>query len=629
MLLILSFLMLLMASSNHVFGQNNGAMLPWARPNFITAAGALAANGFVCTTTTGTTTPLATFSEQTLTTANANPITLNAAGLPVSGANEIRIFLQSDSYRIAVYAAGTGNTCNGVTVGTLIRQMDNVYDLALLMTDDFNPTILDNVVHCAQYAGATAGARMVAAIAALPATGGTVDCRGLEGAQTVSQNIFANNTRCFTLLLGAATYSASVTQAPTCSGSTGFRIIANNTTWRMTAATTAWRFGSNSAPTYSQDSILMESLRIECNSSGTIGILLQNTHFDSFNDLNINDCTTAGVIINDEEYDITFRNLHVQDSGRGVRIYNFASLGDRDKITFVNADITDNTNECMLIEAAVSVTILGGSFERCTVGIALTANNRNISIIGAHFESNTVAEIDCYKDAVGSAASCVSGMSIIGGWFNATTVVGSRAIRIRGGASITITGIFSQNHTIAGIDLDNTGLSSTVNTNIWLNSSGINDTTPIRLDDGARLRAQVIAEVRGLGATAQTVYTAAGSGGTATAWTTGADSGNGICTGAAYTIYSDTAAAYRYCIDGSGHLLPAAATNTLNLGSATRQFAAINARAWLSDGVTQANLGAEANGTMRYCSDCTIANPCAGGGTGALAKRLSGAWVCN
>lgn len=46
-------------------------------------------------------------------------------------------------------------------------------------------------------------------------------------------------------------------------------------------------------------------------------------------------------------------------------------------------------------------------------------------------------------------------------------------------------------------------------------------------------------------------------------------------------------------------------------------------------GVTQASLGADVNGTIRYCSDCTIANPCAGAGTGALAKRLNGVWVCN
>lgn len=42
-----------------------------------------------------------------------------------------------------------------------------------------------------------------------------------------------------------------------------------------------------------------------------------------------------------------------------------------------------------------------------------------------------------------------------------------------------------------------------------------------------------------------------------------------------------------------------------------------------------ANLGAPANGTFCYCSDCTIASPCASGGTGAWAKRLNATWVCN
>ncbi|TSA53233.1 MAG: hypothetical protein D4R44_04060 [Actinobacteria bacterium] len=46
-------------------------------------------------------------------------------------------------------------------------------------------------------------------------------------------------------------------------------------------------------------------------------------------------------------------------------------------------------------------------------------------------------------------------------------------------------------------------------------------------------------------------------------------------------------------------------------------------------GQTFANIGTPANGTIAYCSDCTIANPCVGGGTGAIGKRLNGVWVCN
>jgi hypothetical protein len=49
----------------------------------------------------------------------------------------------------------------------------------------------------------------------------------------------------------------------------------------------------------------------------------------------------------------------------------------------------------------------------------------------------------------------------------------------------------------------------------------------------------------------------------------------------------------------------------------------------ISVGITFAALGTPDNGVWIYCSDCTIANPCAGAGTGAIAKRLNGVWVCN
>lgn len=42
-----------------------------------------------------------------------------------------------------------------------------------------------------------------------------------------------------------------------------------------------------------------------------------------------------------------------------------------------------------------------------------------------------------------------------------------------------------------------------------------------------------------------------------------------------------------------------------------------------------ANLGTPRNGTVKYCADCTKATPCAARGTGALAKRLNGAWDCD
>lgn len=49
----------------------------------------------------------------------------------------------------------------------------------------------------------------------------------------------------------------------------------------------------------------------------------------------------------------------------------------------------------------------------------------------------------------------------------------------------------------------------------------------------------------------------------------------------------------------------------------------------LSAGRTFAQLpAAPGNGMMLFCSDCTVASPCAAAGTGALAIRLNGAWEC-
>lgn len=46
-------------------------------------------------------------------------------------------------------------------------------------------------------------------------------------------------------------------------------------------------------------------------------------------------------------------------------------------------------------------------------------------------------------------------------------------------------------------------------------------------------------------------------------------------------------------------------------------------------GISFANLGTPANGSVVFCPDGTIANPVAGAGTGCIAKRLNGVWVGN
>lgn len=67
---------------------------------------------------------------------------------------------------------------------------------------------LDKVRMADGFAGADACAKIVAAIADLPATGGTVDARGLGGAQSCAVNPFTGATVPITLLVGKATITS-------------------------------------------------------------------------------------------------------------------------------------------------------------------------------------------------------------------------------------------------------------------------------------------------------------------------------------------------------------------------------------------------------------------------------------
>ncbi len=86
--------------------------------------------------------------------------------------------------------------------------------------------------------------------------------------------------------------------------------------------------------------------------------------------------------------------------------------------------------------------------------------------------------------------------------------------------------------------------------------------------------------------------------------------------------------------NGGGGVLDASLSrsvaNVIQVGDgAANANGTLAARAILGTAVTFANLGTPTNGTFLFCSDCTIASPCASGGTGALAKRLNSTWVCN
>lgn len=111
------------------FAQNNGALMPYTPLQFFSASGAIASGAKLCSFAAGTTTPLATYSEQTLTTANSNPITLGATGRSAN-----RIFIRAASYKFILYAAVAGQPNVCPYNGTTIWSMDNVYDFGQLIS---------------------------------------------------------------------------------------------------------------------------------------------------------------------------------------------------------------------------------------------------------------------------------------------------------------------------------------------------------------------------------------------------------------------------------------------------------------------------------------------------------------
>lgn len=91
---------------------------------------------------------------------------------------------------------------------------------------------------------------------------------------------------------------------------------------------------------------------------------------------------------------------------------------------------------------------------------------------------------------------------------------------------------------------------------------------------------------------------------------------------------------YQFVFGSSGFSTPdiglsRSAAGVLRVTDASAGYGRVEAGRLILNAVLEADLGTVVNGTLVYCSNCTVANPCASGGTGALAKGLNGAWVCN
>lgn len=94
-----------------------GTVMPIWRPQFLDANGAPLSSGTVETYESGSSTPLATYSNEGLTVSNGTTITLNAGGFPTVAGVEVGIFLLPRAYRFVLKNSA----------GTTQRTIDGVY----------------------------------------------------------------------------------------------------------------------------------------------------------------------------------------------------------------------------------------------------------------------------------------------------------------------------------------------------------------------------------------------------------------------------------------------------------------------------------------------------------------------
>lgn len=705
--------------------RQTGSMLPYIPLEFFNASGLPNASGKVCSYAAGTTTPLSTYSDYGLTSANANPMALSAIG-QTSG----NVYLKPQRYKFVIHAAGVGNTCNGTAVGAVLRTIDNVGDVANLPT-------FDNIRLCDRFTGSTGGAKMIAAIADLPSTGGTVDCRGLEGAQSITANPFAGVTKPVALLLGCATYtSTAVITIPTYSRIEGFGCGYRRTVIKgaHTGIAVISFLGQNNAE--------LKNIIIQGDSSTTpkTGVLLARSSAaptDPAIQINIENVFIDGYFSKAGYYSIGAEdnlttNLQI-DLGGGGALYGFATanydflsiggiqqnsnthnkhtnlvvshryrvtngapmyikLNQTEMLEFDSCYLQATNNAYVVLDMDTEATYNPSrgpvTFHNCgsepspendpnveaikygvrftrsaTAGPAVTA--RNVFFDDVYFEhvQNTPATSD------GRRIYCPSSTGIVidGFRFDSIwrTTFTSNVVRdfefntlknfqfTTAGGTINVAGdllngvltyepasgsvIVSGTETnVAKLSLSDTSrfmkfAGTTVYTVATTGQTGtiaqIVDSSGTAVDDVqigtpyTRLWAGKFGVGTALPTTLRFGVTGSLSGGTAGLQLKNVDGpqdwalmpGRASVSNSVFAIRDVTAGVDRFQFSTSG---------SLSLLTADAQIV-------FNTGNVFANLGTPANGAVTYCSDCTVANPCAGGGTGALAKRLNGAWTCN
>jgi hypothetical protein len=208
-----------------IYGQNQGAPLPFEPLQFFSATGQIASNAKLCSFAAGTTTPQSLYTDAALTTPAANPLTLTA-----TGTTSTNLYTASLNYKFILYANLTGAPLTCPYTGAVIWSRDQQYDHSQLMLSLNNTwtgvntftgglivtggatttaffTSINNRQFCT--VGTDFPSKFTNAAANVASTGGIVDCSNLNGPQVLGSDVFSSVTTAMTLIWPVGTVSAS------------------------------------------------------------------------------------------------------------------------------------------------------------------------------------------------------------------------------------------------------------------------------------------------------------------------------------------------------------------------------------------------------------------------------------
>jgi hypothetical protein len=327
--------------------------------------------------------------------------------------------------------------------------------------------------------------------------------------------------------------------------------------------------------------------------TATQNIFVVNTN----NAIYIHDCTISAGVAATAGAAILVNGAGGPGGNRGSRFVNLIFNSPFNGIQFENAS-TYIVENCKFISY-----VNDGLFIRDTI----SPDTNDSGIINNIFDGNIpgTSKNGIYWESGG-------GLRIVSNKFiNGETGINVRVADGVATSDILIANNSIENHTVFGIRVGRLNLTGTLlSTHIVGNQIVVISGTAIQLEvglTGSIVSNNIIAAVGGTGVSINSARTLVSSnqiGGAGTAVSVGANA-----TGVKINqnqLVSITVANYTNAAAAGEMLVNDTFTGILFLALPTA-----------------------ANGTILYCSDCTIASPCAGGGTGAISKYLNGAKVCN